>query len=117
MKTDLDRKTKMPDQGSIILGKLKQSGEVPGSGGIVLCHTIKNDMLYSLWNSGDITVVEIKSGRTWTVNLKGWNDVKLFLWTCEQAIPKLGSNLQRDIASYISAEGACPYSGGILTNT
>ena len=82
--------------------KIRKSGEVAGKGGLVVCHTIRKGKLYSLWDSGTITVLGLKSGKARAVNMGGWNDVYPFLWTCERAIPKLGASLQREIANYIS---------------
>ena len=56
----LDRKTK----------DISQWGEVPGSGGLVICNTIQNGYLYSLWESGEITVLHINSGKAWKINVE-----------------------------------------------
>ena len=62
--------------------QIEKSGEIPGAGGVVACHTIRKGKLYSLWSSGVITALALKSGRARTLNMGGWNDVYPFLWTC-----------------------------------
>jgi len=50
------RKENIPSKNTYILNtktnKIRTSGEVPGSGGLVLCQSIQKGKLYSLWNTG-----------------------------------------------------------------
>ena len=81
-------------------------GEIPGDGGIVISHTVFTGKLYSLWDSGVITELDLTSGMGHVVTggSGGWYDIRPFLWACDQVIPNLGANLQREIADYIMKE-------------
>ena len=85
--------------------KIRKCGEIPGKGGLVLSHIVFKGKLYSLWGSGAITELSLKSGmgRVVAGGTGGWFDTYPFLWACEQVIPNLGANLQREIAEYISS--------------